>query len=764
MPAEADETAEYPAGCRQFAHARTGVPRSGWHPLDAHLRGTASLASRFAECWGAGAIAFLAGLWHDLGKYAPDWQRFLIDAGEEAPVLGEEAPGEATARRRRGPDHSTAGAIHADERFGRAPLGRVLQFAIAGHHAGLADRVKLDARLLDAGKRDRYRASVEVAHSEVRDPGGAPMLPAFLTAPASNEAALRRFEGFVRMVFSALIDADHLDAERFFQQDDGGQTRRQSWREIAEYLAPLERHLGKLQAQSEPSSVNQARRRVLGWCREAAEGPRGAYTLTVPTGGGKTLASLAFALLHARYHRLDRVIVALPFLSIVDQTVDVFRGIFEAELGAPALVEHHSSIRPEYETTANRLATENWDAPLIVTTQVQLLESLFGARPRDCRKLHNIANSVIVLDEVQTLPVGLLSPILDQLQAMTQHYGVSLLLTTATQPALHSRQLGAEVFVGLDPVPREIVPPDASDKLVETFRRVRVHWPASEQEIGWEDLAERLMQHSQTLAIVHRRDDAARLWQAVESRAPRASIHLSALMCAAHRREALARIGRLLHEGRPCRVVATQLVEAGVDLDFPVVFRALAGLESLAQAAGRCNREGRLAAGDFFVFLPPTEPPTALRHHRDIAGIMLKDDPSLDLTHPATFRKYFDRLYGSRSTDVRHIQRLRKDLRFASVADEFRMIDDAGVAVFVPYGEQGRRAVEGLRAQGPGRERFRALQAFAVNVYPNDLRAMVREGRVEIVHETAHVLVAETDYHPDLGLRVDPESFTTIVA
>lgn len=750
--------------CRHFAHARTGLARSEWHSLEEHLRDTAALASSFADRWGAGEIGFLAGLWHDLGKYAPDWQTFLDEAGEEAPVLGEEQPVGTPSRRRRGPDHSTAGAIHAQECLGRGPLGLALQFTVAGHHAGLADRAKLDDRLTDAGKRARYQASLDEAPVEVRDPGGAPMLPPFLTAPAPSEVARRRFEGFVRMLFSALIDADHLDTERFFQGAEGVPHRRHRWRNVAEYVGPLERHLDKLQAQSERSGVNDARRRVLGWCRETAEGSRGAYTLTVPTGGGKTLASLAFALLHARHHRLDRVIVALPFLSIVDQTVDVFRGIFEPELGAPALVEHHSSIRPEHDTMANRLATENWDAPLIVTTQVQLLESLFGARPRDCRKLHNLANSVIVLDEVQTLPVGLLAPILDQLQALTAHYGVSLLLTTATQPALHSRPLGTGVFPGLDPVPREIVPANVSDDLFETFRRVRVRWPESEEPVGWDELADRLVQHPQALAIVHRRDDAAQLWRALEAGAPGASIHLSALMCAAHRREALGRVGRLLKEGRPCRVVATQVVEAGVDLDFPVVYRAFGGLESLAQAAGRCNREGRLAAGDFFVFLAPTEPPASLAHHRDIARIMLAADPSLDLTHPATFRAYFDRLYGNRSTDVHQIQRLRKDLGFASVARQFRMIEDAGTPVFVPYGERGRSVVEELRAQGPSRERFRALQPFAVTVYPNDLRAMVREGRVEVVHETVHVLVAETDYHPDLGLRVDPEPFGMIVA
>jgi CRISPR-associated endonuclease/helicase Cas3 len=470
-----------------------------------------------------------------------------------------------------------------------------------------------------------------------------------------------------------------------------------------------------------------------------------------------------FAVLHAQHHRLERIVVALPFLSILDQTADIFRRVFESRLGSPAFVEHHSNIRPEHDTMANRLATENWDAPLIVTTQVQLFESLFGARPRDCRKLHNLTNSVIVLDEVQTLPVGLLAPILDQLQELTSHYGVSLLLTTATQPALHTRQLGGSFFTGFDPMPREVVPNAEMGQLFEVLRRVRVHWPTSESPVDWDELAGRLVGHDQVLAVVHRREDAATLWQLVQARAPGSALHLSALMCATHRREVLRRIERLLGPGEECRVIATQLVEAGVDLDFPVVYRALGGLESLAQAAGRCNREGRRPEGDFVVFVAPTEPPLSLVHHRDIARVMLAADPSLDLMHPTTFRSYFDRLYGHRSTDAHHIQRLRKNLSFASVAQTFRMIDDAGTTVFVPYGESGRRTIEELRARGPSTERFRSLQSLGVSVYPNALREMLRTGRVEVVHDSVHVLVAETDYDPDLGLRVEPAPFAPII-
>lgn len=768
-PAQASASSDRATSAtRHFAHAKTGVAKDQWHALHAHLEGTALKASAFAERWGGGGLAFLAGLWHDLGKYAPDWQQFLAEAGQEAPVLGEEQAGELPRGRRRGPDHSTAGAIHAKEALGGGPAALALQFAIAAHHAGLSDYEDLRNRVTHDAKRDRYLASAREAPAAVLEPQTEAVTPEFITTSApNNNAARRRFETFIRMSFSALVDADHLDTEQFFLGGPGVEEntlgRRRRWKGIDQYVSPLEEHLAALMARAEPSCVNQARREVLGWCREAAQDRQGVFTLTVPTGGGKTLASLMFALLHARHHGLDRVIIALPFLSILDQTADVLRRVFEPALGAPALLEHHSNIRPEHDTMLNRLATENWDAPVIVTTQVQFFESLFGAHPRECRKLHNLAKSVVVLDEVQTLPVGLLSPIIDQLQELVSHYGSSLLLTTATQPALHARQLGATLFNGFAPVPREIVPTAETDALFDILRRVRVEWPVSEAAVEWKDLAERLVQHEQVLAVVHRREDAAVLWQLVESLAPGAALHLSALMCPAHRRHVLQRIEQLLGAGQACRVIATQLVEAGVDVDFPVVYRALGGLESLAQAAGRCNREGRKPFGRFIVFIPPSEPPPSLIHHRDIARVMLAADPALDLMHPATFRSYFDRLYGHRSTDVHNIQRLRKDLKFASVAQEFRMIDDSGTTVFVPYGDAARRAIEDVRARGPSREGFRTIQPFGVSLYPKALRDMMVTGRIEIVHDSVHVLVAETDYDPQLGLRVEPNSFAPLI-
>jgi CRISPR-associated endonuclease/helicase Cas3 len=745
-----------------FAHSRSGRPRGEWHPLEQHLRDTAQAASDASRKWGAGDLAYLAGLWHDLGKYAPDWQDFLLEAGEDAPVLGEEQPANLPARRH-GPDHSTAGAIHALRRFGpHERIGIALQFAIAGHHAGLADLVPLRERIAKPEKLTRYEASASEAPADLLDERLDPKLPPFMLAAASKERAQRRFETFVRMLFSALVDADYLDTERFFDAVGDGASRRlqrRQWQRIETYWPPIEAHLQNLAARPSTPVIEQ-RRRVLGWCLDAAEGPRGAYTLTVPTGGGKTLSSLAFAVKHAIHHWLERVIVAVPYISILDQTADVFRSVFAPALGDPVLVEHHSNVVPEHDTVVNRLASENWDAPLIVTTQVQLFESLFSNRPRDCRKLHRLANSVIVLDEVQTLPAELLAAILDQLQELKAHYGASLLLTTATQPALHSRSLGPRVFEGLDPVPREIVPVSEIGALFDALSsRVEVIWPREDSPVSWPDLAQRLAELDQVLAIVHTRADARTLWEECRKLGMDSAVHLSALMCPGHRRRVLGDIRHRLDAGLPCRVVSTSLVEAGVDVDFPAVFRAMAGLESLAQSAGRCNREGRLARGCFHVFNALSAPPGLLALHREVAVIMRRADPDLQLMRPETFRAYFDRLYAMRGPDPRGIQALRETLRFEETAKAFRMIDDSGATVFVPYGEEGRSAIEDFRRSGPSLERFRSLQPFSVSIYPAALRELQARGAVETLHSSVAVLVSEVDYDENLGLLTRPEPY-----
>ena len=736
-----------------FAHSKPGCPTGEWHTLEDHLKSSACRAREFADVWGAGQWGFLAGLWHDLGKFAPEWQKFLLAVGEEANDESDE-PEELPRRKRRGPPHSATGSLHARGKFGK--LGLPLQFAIAAHHAGLPDKTTLDSRLAEEAEGARYRETLAVAMEQVLRPGVSVEWPSYLLAPGRSEERNRRLETFIRMLLSALADADFLDTEAFFEAgstpSESRPELRKGWPALSEYEPILRLHLEHLEATCDRSKVNERRRQVLSWCLDAGAGPQGTYTLTVPTGGGKTLSGLAFALAHARRHVLSRVVIALPFLSIVDQTASKLREIFGPHFGARALLEHHSSIDPVRENPWNRLASENWDAPLIVTTQVQLLESLFSNRPSSCRKLHNLAGSVIILDETQSLPVSLIAPILDQLQQLAADYRVTLLLMTATQPALHRRQLGGVVFPGFHPQPTEIVPEGALPNLFRTLKRVRVVWPESREPVAWSNLARELAAEEQVLAVVHRRADARELWRALGEISVERPLHLSALMCAAHRQGVLAEVGKRLRAGASCRVVSTQLIEAGVDVDFPVVYRAMAGLESLAQTAGRCNREGRLPEGRLRVFHAPTEPPRLLQEHRNLAISMLEADPTLDLDDPAVFRAYFDRLYASHSLDARGIQALRKDLRFRETATRFRVIDDATVPIVVPFGREGRRALDALRFAGPSRETLRGIQRFVVGVYPEAANRMKADGVIELMNDTVWALRSDADYDRHLGL------------
>ena len=608
------------------------------HALDDHLRSVGALVGRLAHGH-AKALAMLAGLWHDLGKRRRGFQEYVRSAGGQDAHIERVADQEKT--------HSAAGALWAERHLAQTNgpqgrlLARVLQYVIAGHHAGLDNwDGRLAARLLS-----------DEAHRELKDaldgvnPGD--ILTPRLDLPQLAQLAIQserdaqqpgRFALQVRMLFSALVDADFLDTEAYMAGHRSA--ARLGAPALPAMQALLQAHLDGLTRHD--TAVNRARASVLAQCRQKATHAPGVYSLTVPTGGGKTLSSQNFALNHAAAYGKRRVIVAIPYTSIIEQTADVFRSVF-APMGDDTVIEHHSNadVDPESENARSRLACENWDAPLIVTTNVQLFESLFARRTSRCRKLHNLADSVIVLDEAQLLPVEFLQPIVDVLRYLVHDYGVTLLLCTATQPVLDAKpgfdaQRGLRR--GLGPV-TEII--DDVPALYRALERVKVHLPASlDTPRGWPELADEMVRHEALLGIVSRRADAAELFRLVQARSAGAPCwHLSALMCAQHRSDTLAEIKAALLARRdalaaglpaqPVRVVSTQLVEAGVDLDFPVVYRALAGLDSIAQAAGRCNREGRLPApGEVHVFVPPTKaPPGLLRLARDTCRLVWHDLP-----------------------------------------------------------------------------------------------------------------------------------------
>lgn len=724
----------------RYAHTLPGVAPAGWEPIEDHLSAVADVAGAFAASLGPDfeacrVWAQTLGRWHDLGKYATDFQNKLYKEN------GIEAHLEGTSER---VNHSAAGAQHAVEAVSK--IGRLFAYTIAGHHTGLSDAKNLAERLCEStGDWHEY------ADSEYLSYTGSGLPPISVDHGERNRIAYQ-LAFFTRMVFSCLVDADRQETHRFCEPEAAA--RRPAPPRIEALEPLLGRFLSRLRQQAHDTPVNARRREVLTACRSAAALSPGFFSLTVPTGGGKTLASLSFALRHAGLHAKRRVIVAIPFTSIIEQTAEKYREVFEG-LGDGVVVEHHSNVDPEKETYSNRLATENWDAPLIVTTNVQLLETLFANRTTPCRKLHRIAGSVIVLDEAQTLPVGLLRPALAALSELVTDYGCSIVLCTATQPALERRD---DFTIGLEGV-REIVP--ESEKLYAAMRRVE----ATNLGVLDDDaLLERLADEPSWLTIVNTKPHAAGLYDrlAGEER-PDGLFHLSTLMCGEHRSQQVTEIKRRLKQGLPCRVVSTQLIEAGVDVDFPVVFRAMAGVDSIAQAAGRCNREGRLPGlGKLWLFDPAeVQPKGYLGATAATTRELLPDYP--DPLDPAAVRRYFELHYWKRAGDHRWDDNrvmecfppgpeLHYD--FQTAAERFRLIEETTETVFVPHGE-GVKLIERLRGGEVDRYLLRKLQRYGVGLRPWQCQALVTTGDVELTKDGFQVLANESLYDNNLGVRID---------
>ncbi len=703
---------------------------------------TGGLAAGFAAPFSSEAWARLAGMWHDLGKYRPSFQAYL-----RAATGYDEANGVLPRV-----DHSTAGAIHAINELG--PPGRAIAYAIAGHHAGLADWYPGESSG-SLSERVGQHELLEDALAFGRIPLGllAAAIPGTAPPTRGSGSEIEGMHLWVRMLYSCLVDADFLDTERFF--DPAESDRRSGWPALATLRERLERYQGSLPARR---PIDAVRGRVRGEAVAKAALDPGFFSLTVPTGGGKTLTSLRFALEHAGIHGHRRVVYAIPYLSIIEQTADVFRSIV-----GDGFLEHHSSLDPDERDPRSRAAAENWDAPLIVTTTVQLFESLFASRGSRCRKLHNIAGSVVVLDEAQLLPPDFLDPILSVLRTLVDGYGVSVVLCTATQPALASRSSFGSSFRGIDGV-RELV--DDPDALFDELERITVDWPKDlARAVEWVDVAGRLAAERQVLCVVNSRADCRALVAAMPPEAP--AIHLSALMCAEHRSEVIAGVKARLLAGDPVRLVSTQLVEAGVDIDFPVVFRALAGLDSIAQSGGRCNREGIGERGRLVVFVPPKPAPAGhLRRSERATRSILAVTAEQERMRPAAFRRFFERFYADGSLDRREITPLlangarHLEFGFRTAAARFQMVADEGtVTILVPYGRgsallaQLRRSMG--RPEGTDRRLLRALQRFTVSVHRGHLQALQRAGALTEVMPDVFALEQPDRYDGRLGLLVD---------
>jgi CRISPR-associated endonuclease/helicase Cas3 len=666
--------------------------------LKDHLRSVGILARQFAETANPllAEPAQWAGLLHDLGKYRDEFQAYLREERESSMETHHAVYGAALAFQRRWPG---------------------LAFAIAGHHAGLHDLNKLQ----DLVKDEKYKAAerlpllLERFTTEVGPPDEQCAEPPF------DRSQKTRAELYIRMLFSTLVDADFLDTEAHYTG-----ALRQSCELRPDVL--MKRLLAEKATKSSTGELNAIRNRIFQQCLDAAELPPDFFSLTVQTGGGKTLSSMAFALRHAERHGLRRVIVVIPYLSIIEQNPAQYRRIFDPD-NTGIVIEHHSAVvAPEDGEERRRspleYAAENWDAPIIVTTSVQFIESLFANRPARCRKLHNIARSVVIFDEVQTLPSHLLNPLLNVLRELRTHYGVSFVFSTATQPAFrHNASALQEGFAA-----NEVT--EITRDTVETFhrlRRVTFKLPANGETTDWRTLAEAMAERSQALCVLNVRRHAFELWEELRNiLAPdeRDTVfHLSSAMCAQHRFDLLgddkdpaaATIRHRLRPitGQPCRVISTQLIEAGVDVDFPVIWRALGPLDSILQAAGRCNREGRLQdahgnpmLGEVIIFRP-TEASLPRGIYSVATGVtetlLAHADTETLATDPTLFEQYFSQLYQYVPMDYTKagecsIQEDRENLRFREVVRKARVIADDTRPVIVPYGA-GKEHIEEIRTR-----------------------------------------------------------------
>ena len=729
---------------RPIAHVRFDTnnnPIEHW--LDDHLRDVAELAAQYARAFQSEQWADSAGIWHDLGKYNPEFQSYIRDkTGYERENAHVESVGKV--------NHSAAGALYAVEKHKH--IGRALAYLIAGHHAGLPDWRKEDA---DGGSLEEILGQKEHLAKARAVSIPADILNAKLPAtPPKGQSA--DYALWLRMLFSCLVDADFLDTERFMQEDKFNQ--RGQYPNLDQLLLRFNQHMTAFAAQAADTDVNRLRTQILQDCRHVAAKPSGIFSLTVPTGGGKTLSGMAFALEHALQHGKQRVIYAIPYTSIIEQTANIYRQIF-----GDCVIEHHSNLDPSKENAQSRLAAENWDAPIIVTTNVQLFESLFASRTSRCRKLHNLANSVIVLDEAQLLPPEYLDPILAVMKTLVEHYNVTFVLSTATQPALHRYDdaFGKAIVQGFAANQITEIMPDCA-ALFAALERVTVELP-DDLTTGrsWEDLAEEIAELDSVLVIVNTKPQAAELCRLL----PPDTYYLTTNLCGEHRSAQLKAIRQRLKNGEAVRVVSTQLIEAGVDVDFPVVYRALAGLDSLAQAAGRCNREGRLTAkGRVVVFVPPRN--SKLQGHLGMAATVSRSllptfaDAPLHHSH---FKTYFEHFYARAKSRDKHdiLPLLTRDaadlkIQFRTAALRFKLIEDEGFSVLVTYGK-GAELINQLKYAGASRDLMRKLQRYTVTVRKLAKDYLLKMGDIRELPNLSGVYEQITPglYDPKLGLLVN---------
>lgn len=723
-----------------FAHSTERDDQADWQLLHEHLESTAALAESNATAFSCGSMARVMGLLHDLGKYSPRFQKRL--EGESVKV-----------------DHATRGAMVASEHYG--DIGTLLAYGIAGHHAGLANGKDAGLRSPLAQRLEQDLPALDPAwENEIPLPANAPQPEAFSLKP---DQRFFQFSLMARMLFSSLVDADYRDTEAFYAKTTGVPVERQGFPSLETLREELDKTLSGFKPDSD---VNELRTEILSHARRESEQPPGLFSMTVPTGGGKTLTSLAFALDHAIRHGLRRVIFVIPFTSIVEQNAAVFRQAL-GSYGETAVLEHHSAYQDDGRKNpeaAEKLkkAMENWEAPIVVTTSVQFFESLFGDRPSQCRKLHNISGSVVILDEAQTLPLKLLRPCVAAIDELARNYRTSLVLCTATQPALRAND---EFKGGLENV-RELAPD--RERIFHRLKRVTLRHVGDASD---SDLADTLRDSDQALCIVNNRRHARCLYEQIAGEP--GAFHLTTLMCARHRSDVLAEIRERLLNGLPCRLVSTSLIEAGVDVDFPLVLRAETGLDSIAQAAGRCNREGKRSpeASEVRVFSVADDwptPPELEQFAQAARAIFRQFDDPLSLQ---AINAYFRELYWQKDKELDandllgRVSRSQIDsLPFEWISDQFQMIESTMIPVIIPYDDDARTSIRELEYAERVGGISRKLQPYLVQIPEQGYKALKSAGAVQPVRQEEFgeqflVLNNKDLYHDHYGLNWDDSVF-----
>ena len=723
-----------------------------------------------------------------MGKADSDWQKYI--RGEKSSSI----------------NHSEAGAQYAFSKLNpQDPIAKVIPYLIAGHHAGLPDWNEGSGNSLKSilGKADAPYLEKLLSDSELKERAESffPKTMPFGKNTLSPDL-LEHFHLWIRMLYSCLVDADFLDTEKFMQPEQ--YELRGNFSDLNELKRRFDSYMAEKTANAPPSKINDIRSSILKSCREKAKLAPGFYSLNVPTGGGKTLSSMAFALEHAIKNNKKRIIMAIPYTSIIEQTAKVYKyGTDDDSLiekfknkgkclfGEENVLEHHcnfdfSESDKDEILKKQKLATENWDAPIIVTTNVQLFESLFNAHSSSCRKLHNLVDSVIILDEAQRLPPEYLKSILSVLQGLVKCFDVTVVLCTATQPALEG-EIGSD-REKFDGIPENSITPiiDNPAELAEQLKRVEINTDyAKEKMTDWQEVADKLCEFESVLCIVQTRKDCRELHALM----PEGTIHLSALMCAEERSDVIAEIKDRLRSGKTCRVISTQLVECGVDIDFPVVFRAIAGLDSVAQSAGRCNREGKMECGTVYLFNPPSDVPRGLLKKGVAVTKELLDlhNYELQLT-PELYKEYFTKYYKSLNDfdkcDFEALMQaykanFRKNrdgcLQFRTLSDNYHLIDNAYQGtIYVRYcsertGKDNINLLTALEAGEFDKSLFRKLTRYSVNLPLNEINELEKEGRVKKVFEEGknifmQSLEDENLYQNGLGLVADSvQSFSVYI-